>query len=312
MGRSWSGPSVTAPVRVGTRRSPLARAQTDLVIGWLSRAAPGRSFEAVPITTDGDRIRGSAVPLDFTDAIDGALDAGEVDLAVHSAKDLPGRLRATVRIVAVPPREDPRDCLVLWKPGTLRTLPPGARLGSSSLRRRAQLLRARPDVVVTDLRGNVDSRIARVRAHELDGALLAAAGVRRLGRAADIAAMLDTRRFLPPPGQGTLALVARRDDRGMTRLAATIDHAPSRSALVAERAFSLGVGGDCNLPLGALAAFHGTSLLLRAEILTPQGTNTWTDRVAGAATRAAPLGRELARRARDSGAAERLAIRTGP
>lgn len=301
---------MTAAIRVGTRRSRLALAQTDLVIRALRSVAPRLSFVAAPITTQGDRTRASSVPLDFTDAIDRALDAGEVDLSVHSAKDLPARLRAPLRIAAVPRREDPRDCLVLGRPGTLLSLARGACLGSSSPRRRAQLARARPDLVVVDLRGNVDSRIDRVRAHQFDGVVLAAAGLRRLGRSAEIDAVLDTRRFLPAPGQGALALVVRKDDPRTSRLAATLNHPPSRAALAAERAFSLGVGGDCDLPLAAMATLREGRLTLRAEILTPTGRTGWAGGVSGAPTHAGSLGRELARRAKKSGAAARLTAHT--
>ncbi len=292
---------MSGSVRVGTRRSALARAQTELIVRALSRVTPGATFEVVPLATDGDRTRATSGPLDFTDAIDRALERREVDLAVHSAKDLPARLRPSVGIAAVPRREDPRDCLVLRRPGRLADLPDGARVGSSSVRRRAQLARARPDLEVVELRGNVDSRIARVRAGEIDGAVLAVAGIRRLGRSEDIAEVLPTRRFLPAPGQGALAVTIRVEDRRMRRLVAPLDHSPSHRAVVAERAFSEAVGGDCTVPLAALARVRGRSLSLRAELFGPEGELRWHGAAVGPATSARRLGVRLGRSARRHG-----------
>ncbi len=292
-------------VRVGTRRSALARAQCDRVVHALARAASETRFEVVPIATDGDRTWTTTGPLDFTDAIDAALARGEIDLAVHSAKDLPAVLRPTLAIAAVPRREDPRDCLVLGGPGRLADLPAGARVGSSSVRRRAQLRRVRPDLTVTELRGNVDSRIARVRRGELDGVILAVAGLRRLDRAGEASEVLDLRRFLPAPGQGALAITARTADRDVRRLVAPIEHLPSRRALRAERAFLGAVGGDCTVPLAALGRVRAGSIALRGEEFDAEGRLCWRGAAVGPADRAARIGSALGRAAvRGSSAAE--------
>ncbi len=190
---------VTERVRVGTRRSPLARAQTDAVVARLGRLAPSWKFEVVAVETSGDRDRSLGGSPDFTDAIDRALLRGEVDLAVHSAKDLPADLDRGLELVACPRRADARDCLILGRGDGATGLVRGARVGSSSLRRRAQLLRWRPDLTVVEIRGNVDSRIGLVRSDALDAAILAVAGVSRLGRASEISQVLPASAFLPAP-----------------------------------------------------------------------------------------------------------------
>ncbi len=298
---------MTEAIRVGTRRSLLARTQTDLILRALKASAPARQFETIPIATQGDRDQRSTVDLDFTDAIDQALEADEIDLAVHSAKDLPVTLVRPVEIVAFPRRADPRDALVLAGAESLAALPPGARIGSSSLRRRAQLLRSRPDLEVVELRGNVDSRVARVRAGELDGAILAVAGLERLGRADEISEVLPTRRFLPSPGQGALAVVARRRDRAARALAGLLDHRPTRAAVTAERSLAAALGGDCTVPLGVLGTIRRGQLTLSAEVLAPDGRRSLRGSVAGAPGHAAELGARLGDLLLTRGARELLA-----
>ncbi|HXQ78900.1 MAG TPA: hydroxymethylbilane synthase, partial [Thermoplasmata archaeon] len=175
---------MTERFRVGTRRSRLARAQTDWVLTRLARAAPGVRFEPIPVDTSGDRDRSVGSSPDFTDTIDRALLRGEVDLAVHSAKDLPVELDRRFELLACPRRADPRDCLVVAPPHRAARLPRGARVGSSSLRRRAQLLRWRSDLNVVEIRGNVDTRIDLVQSGAIDAAILAVAGISRLERTA--------------------------------------------------------------------------------------------------------------------------------
>ncbi|MGI0151310.1 MAG: hydroxymethylbilane synthase, partial [Thermoplasmata archaeon] len=199
---------MTERVRVGTRRSPLARAQAGSVLSRLGRAHPGVRFEPVLIDTSGDRDRSTGGSPDFTDAIDRRLLRGEIDLAVHSAKDLPAELDRRLEILACPRRADPRDCLVAGRIPRAR-LPRGARVGSSSLRRRAQLLRWRADLRVVEIRGNVDTRIGWVRSGSIDAAILAVAGLARLGRTGDVDRILPTSKFLPAPAQGALAVVGR-------------------------------------------------------------------------------------------------------
>ena len=291
-------------VRVGTRRSSLARAQTATLVSALEARFPGLQAVPVLITTAGDRTRATSGPLDFTDAIDSAVLSGIVDVGVHSAKDLPSAMRRSIRIGAIPLREDPRDCLVLRTPGSLKGLAAGSRIGSSSLRRQAQLRRARPDLEIVELRGNVDTRISRVREGTLDGALLAVAGMRRLGRESEIDEVLPPASFLPAPGQGALAVTARKGDRRMARLLNALDHPASRQAVIAERAFSTALGGDCRVPLAALGRVRGGFLTLRAEVLDPLGDRHWSGRVVGSAVGSAQLGRRLAREAMGAGVGE--------
>ncbi len=284
---------MTKPIRVGTRRSPLARAQTDLVLRRLARLVPGRRFEVVPIETSGDRDRSPTSSPDFTDAIDRALARGEVDLAVHSAKDLPAELDSRFVLAACPPRANPRDCLVVAPTAPGGRLPAGARVGSSSVRRRAQLLRWRPDLSVVEVRGNVDTRMGLVRSGTVDAVILAVAGISRLQRTSDITRTLPTHSFLPAPAQGALAVLARAEDAPLVGTTRRIDHAPSRACVTAERAVSAALGGDCRVPLGALARLDGGTLTLTAEVLAPDGRSWLRAYRSGPAGRAEELGRRL-------------------
>jgi len=284
---------VRTPIRVGTRRSRLAQAQTELVLRRLRRSAPGYRFEAVPMETSGDRDRTPGASPDFTDAIDRALAGGEVDLAVHSAKDLPAELDRRFLLAACPPRADPRDCLVVGSDAPRARLPYGARVGSSSLRRRAQLHRWRPDLAVVEIRGNVDTRLGLVRSGAVDAAILAVAGLSRLRRTGEIARRLPTRSFLPAPAQGALAVVARSEEAKLIGLARRIDHHASRACVEAERAFAAALGGDCSVPLGALARLRAGTLALTGEVLSPDGRIRLRARRSGRASAAQELGREL-------------------
>ncbi len=284
---------MTTTIRVGTRRSPLARIQTDLVLQRLRRSVPSHRFEATPIETSGDRDRTLGNSPDFTDAIDRALAAGEVPRAVHSAKDLPSDLDPHFVLAAFPPRADPRDCLVVARSLRPDRLPAGARVGSSSPRRRAQLLRWRPDLDVVEVRGNVDSRIGLVRSGDIDAAILAVAGIARLERSSEISCVLTTRTFLPAPAQGALAVVARTDSTTLVNLVRRIDHSPTRACIRAERAFSTALGGDCQVPLGALATLRGRTLSLTGEVLSPDGRTRLRGRRAGSPRSAMVLGRGL-------------------
>ncbi len=295
---------MTDRLRVGTRRSPLARAQTDLVLRRLARNAPGVAFTVNPIDTSGDRDRAVSTSPDFTDAIDRALRRGEVDLAVHSAKDLPVRLDDSLELVACPRRADPRDCLVVAPGLRAASLPRGARVGSSSLRRRAQLLRERPDLDVVEVRGNVDTRIGLVRSGAVDAVILAVAGLDRLGRRAKIGRILPTTSFVPAPAQGALAVVARSGDRAARSVASAIDDRRARASVTAERAFAAALGGDCQVPLGALASVRGDRLHLVGEVLSPDGRRSIRVRNVGALTRPAPLGDRLGRALVDRGGLE--------
>ncbi len=257
-------------LRIGTRRSALALAQADEVRRRL--AEHGVDSELVPMSTSGDEgAPSSDVPAGlkglFVDTILDALERDEIDVAVHSAKDLPADDEDGVVIAAVPERADPADVLILRQP----TLPPGAVIGTSSIRRRAQLLRAFPGVTVEDLRGNVDTRLRKVTDGVVDAAVLAAAGLSRLGVEPAHSAPLSLEVMVPAPGQGALAIQARDDDMPTLTALEPLDHAPSRSALEAERSLMWRLGGGCALPLGALATVVGSRIELLALVISPDG-----------------------------------------
>ncbi len=287
-------------LRIGTRRSRLALAQAEEVAGALRRL--GVETELVPMTTSGDR--GAGVSSDpaglkglFVAEIVQALRAGEVDLAVHSAKDLPAEDEDDLTIAAVPERASPLDVLVT-RDGELR---PGARVGTSSLRRQAQVFRWRPDVLLKDLRGNVDTRLRRLADGDVEAIVLAAAGLVRLGIVPEHVAPMSAAEMVPAPGQGTLAVQARADDAPTLASVAGLDHAPSRDALVAERTLMRSLGGGCALPLGALAERSAAGMHMVAIVLTPEGGRTARAEVEGATPEVAA---ELARSELVAGGAE--------
>jgi hydroxymethylbilane synthase len=295
---------VTERIRVGTRRSRLARAQTETVLSQLRRVESGWRFDPVPIETTGDKDLTPGGSPDFTDEIDRSLLRGEIDLAVHSAKDLPVELDRRFEILAYPRRADPRDCLVVARHLRPTRLPRGARVGSSSLRRRAQLLHWRPDLTVEEIRGNVDTRIGLVRSGSLDAAMLAVAGISRLGRAEEVGRVLPSTRFVPAPGQGALAVVARAGDTELARAVQRIDRPSTRACVTAERTFAAALGGDCNLPLGALAAVHGPTVSLVGEVLSPDGRSRLRTQRSGSVSAAEQIGSSLGRLMLDRGAAD--------
>lgn len=298
---------MTERFRIGTRRSPLARVQTSWVLARLARAAPGVRFESVPVDTSGDRDRALGGSPDFTDTIDRALHRGEVDLAVHSAKDLPVELDRRFELVACPRRGDPRDCLVTGSPHRATRLPRGARVGSSSLRRRAQLLRWRSDLEVVEIRGNVDTRIGLVRRGAVDAVILAVAGISRLRRAAEIDRILPTATFLPAPAQGALAVVARAEDSTLRAIVRPIDHAATHACVRAERAFAAVLGGDCRVPLGALATLRERKISLAGEVLSPDGRVSLRGGRRGAANDAEGIASGLGKELLDRGALDLIA-----
>lgn len=254
-------------LRLGTRGSPLALVQAGLVRDALA-AAHGVEAAIVVVTTTGDRVQDRALAeiggkALWTKELDRALLAGEIDCAVHSMKDVETHRPAEIAIAAMLPRADVRDRLIGAE--SLAALAPGAVIGTSSPRRTAQVLRARPDCRVTLLRGNVDTRLARVAARECDATLLAAAGLERLGREVGAAVPVDA--MLPAPAQGAVGIEARAGDAATRALLAAIDHAPTRRAVLAERALLAALGATCHSPVAALA--EGDRL--RAEILGLDG-----------------------------------------
>jgi len=296
-----------AAVRLGTRASALARAQTERVIELLDAAWPGIACEARPIVTQGDRTQASGEPLPeiggkglFTAELEQALRDGEIDVAVHSLKDLPTEEPVDIALGAVCLREDVRDCLVARDGLTLAQLPAGAVVGTSSLRRTAQLRALRPDLEIRSIRGNVDTRVRKVREGEFDAVMLAAAGIRRLGLEDDVTEWLSPDTMLPAPGQGALAVQCRAGDEPVLALLDAIDDAGTRAATTAERAFLRALGAGCTAPVGAYAeTVNLEHVLLEALVATPDGSD-----VVRASGQGAPdeVGERLAREALAAGA----------
>ncbi len=255
-----SAPPLPAAVTLGTRGSALARAQTELVATLLAAACPGVALSTQVLSTAGDRTQESGEPLPeiggkglFTAELERALVEGEIDVAVHSLKDLPTQDGPGVAVGAVTSREDVRDCLVSRSGGSLSDLADGALVGTSSLRRSAQLAAIRPDLEIRSIRGNVDTRIRKVQEGEYDAALLAAAGIRRLGLEHAVSEWLSPETMLPAPGQGALAVQCRADDAAMREVLADLDDRATRAETTAERAFLEALGGGCAAPVAALA-----------------------------------------------------------
>ena len=260
-------------LKIGTRRSRLATVQAEQVQAMLR--LQGAEAELVPMATSGDQGGSpSAAPGGlkglWIDTLVEALRDGQIDLAVHSAKDLPAADLGGVVIGAVPEREDPRDVLVMRENTEGPTA--GMRVGTSSLRRKAQLLASFPDVEVTDLRGNVDTRLRKVAEGEVDAAVLAVAGLVRLGFEPEHMRAFTVEEMLPAPGQGCLAIQCREDDRALLAVLMLLEHRSSRLALDAERARPRARGPDCALPLGAIAAAHTDALRLAACVAAPDGS----------------------------------------
>ncbi len=263
-------------LRIGTRGSPLALWQARHVVGLLGIAQPDIVIELVEIETAGDQIRD--VPLTalggdgaFTKAIQQALLEERVDIAVHSLKDLPTFEVGNLVLAATPPRGPVGDVLVSTKHSSFNALPHGAAVGSSSLRRRAQLLYRRPDLKVVDMRGNVETRLRKLAELNLDAIILAQAGLERLGLEKNITEVLDAAWMLPAAGQGALGLECRGDDIETVSLLKRIDDPPTHAAVLAERAMLRGLGGGCQVPIGAATVVHGRELTLRGVVLSPDG-----------------------------------------
>jgi hydroxymethylbilane synthase len=303
---------------VGTRGSPLALAQTRAVVAALQSHHPDAACEIRRIITKGDVMRD--VPLAtiggrgvFADAIEEALESGEIDFAVHSAKDLPSITADGLLIAAYPAREDARDVLISHA-GGLEALPFGARVGTSSQRRGCQLLAARPDLSVRDLRGNVDTRLRKLDEDAYDAIVLAGAGLIRLGLTSRIAEWLSTDVMLPAPGQGALAIEIRASDEELRELIAPLGHQPTAIAMSAERAFLAHLGAGCAAALAAFATVSATgTVALKAMIGAPDGRCVRGEREAPASG-AAMLGEALAAELLDRGGRELIPPlqRTGP
>jgi len=297
---------------IGTRGSALARWQAEHIAERLRAAHPGLEVTFSIIVTEGDRFQsGPLIEVGgkgvWVKDIERALLEGTADLAVHSLKDVPAELAAGLALVAIPPRADARDALVSRSGADLRALPAGARVGTSSLRRVCQLKAARPDLAVEILRGNVDTRLRKVAEGVVDAAVLACAGLDRLGYADRIAERIDPAVMLPAIGQGALALEARASDERVRALVHPLSDRAGEITVLAERALLAGLGGSCRTPLGGQATLEGERLTVRGLVGRPDGSEILREVVEGPAAEAEALGTELARRLRDRGADKILA-----
>jgi len=284
-------------LRIGTRRSPLARWQTGHVCELLSKAIPGLECEIRPIETTGDVVRDR--PLReiggkglFVKELDEALRAGSIDCAVHSLKDVPSVLPEGIVLACVPERVAPHDVLISRISGQIGGFDVGTRVGTTSLRRAGQLLAQNPGVEVGMLRGNIETRLTRVREGRFDATLLAAAGLARLGIRVDDLAMLplDPWAFVPAPAQGALAVTCRDDDRAVRSACSTINDAGAESETTAERTVARALGGSCDLPLGAFARIDGETLRLVGVVAAADGKKILRHEQVGRPDRADELG----------------------
>ncbi len=304
-------PSPSRSITIGTRGSKLALVQTEMARKALVAALPELSIAVQQVTTKGDVLRD--IPLGFIDdaalfvgEIEQALLRGEVDLAVHSTKDLPSELPEGLAIAAYLPRANPFDALLSLRGETLRELRLGARVGTSSLRRAAQLRAARPDFEIADLRGNVDTRLRKLfELHQYDAIVLAVAGLERLGELARATETLDAETMLPAAGQGAIALEVRTSDQGMRELLAEIDDPHTRIAVTAERAFQRAVGAGCHAAVAAYASVVEGTLLLRGMIAAIDG-RTVRGATEGTVHEAEELAGRLARELLERGGAALL------
>lgn len=299
-------------LRIGTRGSALALAQAAEVRVRLGAAhpelAPAEAIETVVIKTTGDAVRDRSLAAIggkrlFTKEIEEALLDGRIDLAVHSLKDLETFLPESLMLAAHLPREDPRDAFFSPRARSLAALPVGAVVGTSSPRRRAQVLDARPDLRVLPLRGNVETRLSKLASGAVDATLLALAGVKRLGLADRVTAVIEPDEMLPAVAQGAIGVEIRRDDARAARYLAAIDDGATALRVTAERAVLAALGGSCRTPAAALAELSGSALRLRAMVLRPDGSEKIVVERRGVAGEAAALGRD---------AGEELRRRAGP
>ena len=299
-------------LRIATRRSRLALWQAEHVKQCLTALHAGLAIELLPMSTRGDELL--EVRLDkvggkglFVKELESALEEGRADLAVHSMKDVPAQLPPGFVLAAILEREDPRDAFVSSRHASLATLPQGARVGTSSLRRAAQVAARHPGLQLHTLRGNVETRLAKLDRGEYDAILLAAAGLKRLGLGARIRSLLSPEESLPAPGQAALGIECRDGRTALLRLLAPLQHEASSACVRAERAVSLALGGSCTLPLGAYAELQGARLRLRALVAAPDGTRTARVECEGPAAEPEALGAQAAAELRARGADEILA-----
>jgi hydroxymethylbilane synthase len=298
-------------LRIGSRGSPLALVQAREV---RNRIAVSAGIDAARIEIKVIRTTGDVVvdrPLAdaggkglFTKEIEEALLAGSIDLAVHSSKDVPTILPAGLVLAGFPPREDPRDAFISHRAAALHALPRGARVGTSSPRRHALVKKLRPDATVVTLRGNVETRLRKLEAGEVDATLLAVAGLKRLGLLSVATAILDPDYFLPAVGQGAIGIETRADDAETQALVEAINDADTGAALAAERAFLAVLDGSCRTPIGGHATLDGGTLRFRGIIVKPDGSEAFEVRREGRREQAAELGADAGRELRDRASAD--------
>ena len=299
-------PTETTLLRIGSRGSALALVQAREVQGRLAKACglPAERIEIKVIRTTGDMIQDRPLAEAggkglFTKEIEEALMAGAIDLAVHSSKDMPTVLPAGLILSAFLPREDARDAFVSRKAKSLRELPHGAVVGTASLRRQALVKRLRPDLAIAPLRGNVETRLRKIEAGEMDATVLAVAGLKRLGLLAAATAVLDTDEFLPAVGQGAIGIETRADDARTRALVAKIDDADTAIALAAERAFLAVLDGSCRTPIAGYARVSGGGIRFRGMIAKTDGSEALEVLRDGPAADAAALGADAGRELKD-------------
>jgi hydroxymethylbilane synthase len=299
------------PLRIATRKSQLALWQAEHVAELVRRLHPDMVVELLPMSTKGDRIQDRSLAAIggkglFIKELETALEHRRADVAVHSMKDVPGDLPDAFVIAAVLPRLDARDALISCRALRLEDLPQGARLGTSSLRRQAQLLAARPDLAIEALRGNVDTRLRRLDAGELDAIVLACAGLIRLGLESRITARLDPEVSLPAVGQGVIGIECRADDSSTRNALHALDDAATRTAVEAERAFARRLAGSCQSPIAAYARMDRDQLRLDGLVAEPDGSRLLRDSITGSSRNPRLLGEQLAERVLAAGAGELL------
>jgi hydroxymethylbilane synthase len=289
-------------IRVGTRASQLALAQTGLVVDALKKRNPSTRFKIIPIHSEGDRDRSFGLFKSgqvgvFTKALEDKLLSGEIDVAVHSLKDLPTTIHKKLLLVAFPRRASACDVLVSAKRSSLQNLPAGSVVGTGSPRRKQQIIRLRPDITVADLRGNLDTRIKRALKRDgLDAVLVAEAGLERIDRYQRYAHRLKPDLFLPAVGQGALALEVRRSDIASSSIIKKINHIPTEIAVSAERAFLKELRGGCRVPVGVHVAIVGASLSIRAAVFSVKSNDSVSAKMSGPVTRRIQIARALAQK----------------
>ena len=301
---------MNSSITIGTRGSQLALWQAEFVKKQFAIYFPELPVSLKIIKTTGDIAQnrpilglGRGV---FTKEIETALLKHEIDLAVHSLKDLPTELPAGLCLAAIPVREDARDVLITSSGLTLGRLPEGAKIGTTSPRRKAQLLHTRPDLQIQEVRGNIDTRLRKLHETQLDGLILAAAGIKRLRKTASITQFLDRELMVPAVGQGALAIETRQQDRAIAKLVALLNNARAETEITAERTVLERLGGGCNVPIGANAMHVAGELSLIATVCHPEGTRRIVERATAPSNDAQLLGELIADKLRTGGAAQLL------